>query len=586
MGYKTGALCALALVSSMGMAASQAPTERGMEQLDRMMKKRHVVQNSVGPTSTPVELRAALVRFDAVLAELDDPAMRDLANGNHYLRNEHLNVLIPKAEVYARLGMKEKALDALERSQDSGWYPFMEGWATKPDFASLRDEPRFKAVLARAKIGKDLFRTPAHATAYKDKLSVEERIAGLSAFWHEARENFVYFDRVPGLEWDKVYLDYLGKVIAAETTREYYEVLMRLAPLLEDGHTNIYPPKELFDTFYARPPVRTALVEDKVLVTRIDSPSLDTQLRVGDEIIAIDGMPVKDYAKKDLAPYASSSTPQDREVRMFAYQLLAGSADRNVALTVAGADGKRREVSLARKGYTDLRKYQPFQFKMLKGDVAYISLDHFESEDGVKAFEAALPAIMKARALVIDVRQNGGGSSWYGQQILKHLSNKPIVAAASYVRVDSGFERARRGSQVNWMRIDEPDTSPPRTNAVFSGPVAVLTGPRTFSAAEDFLLSFDLLERGKIVGEASGGSTGQPLFFDLPGGGRARICVKRDTYPDGRALVGKGVTPHVSARPSVKDVRNGEDPVLAKALEVLSQPGPLSKSAGLAGKRL
>jgi hypothetical protein len=61
--------------------------------------------------------------------------------------------------------------------------------------------------------------------------------------------------------------------------------------------------------------------------------------------------------------------------------------------------------------------------------------------------------------------------------------------------------------------------------------VLVLTSARTYSAAEDFVVAFDAMQRGRIVGEATGGSTGQPLLFDLPGGGKARICTKRDSYP-------------------------------------------------------
>lgn len=42
--------------------------------------------------------------------------------------------------------------------------------------------------------------------------------------------------------------------------------------------------------------------------------------------------------------------------------------------------------------------------------------------------------------------------------------------------------------------------------------VVVLTSPRTYSAAEDFASAFDVMRRGLIVGEPTGGSTGQPLF--------------------------------------------------------------------------
>ena len=97
----------------------------------------------------------------------------------------------------------------------------------------------------------------------------------------------------------------------------------------------------------------------------------------------------------------------------------------------------------------------------------------------------------------------------------------------------------------------------------------VLTSARTYSAAEDFAVAFDTMQRGRIVGEATGGSTGQPLFFDLPGGGKARICTKRDSYPDGREFVGIGVQPQVAVHPRVADLRAGRDTVLASALALL-----------------
>lgn len=71
----------------------------------------------------------------------------------------------------------------------------------------------------------------------------------------------------------------------------------------------------------------------------------------------------------------------------------------------------------------------------------------------------------------------------------------------------------------------------------------MLIDARTFSAAEDTAAAFKLMQRGPIVGVASGGRSGQPLSLPLLGGGSARICIKRDTYPDGRNFVGVGVHP-------------------------------------------
>jgi C-terminal processing protease CtpA/Prc len=77
------------------------------------------------------------------------------------------------------------------------------------------------------------------------------------------------------------------------------------------------------------------------------------------------------------------------------------------------------------------------------------------------------------------------------------------------------------------------------------------------------------MKRGTIVGEPTGGSTGQPLMFKLPGGGAARVCTKRDTYPDGKDFVGVGVQPQVLVRPTIADFRAGRDTVLEAALDFL-----------------
>jgi C-terminal processing protease CtpA/Prc len=75
-----------------------------------------------------------------------------------------------------------------------------------------------------------------------------------------------------------------------------------------------------------------------------------------------------------------------------------------------------------------------------------------------------------------------------------------------------------------------------------------------------------------IVGEASGGSTGQPLSFNLPGGGTARVCSKHDSFPDGKEFVGVGVTPDVAAHLTREDLVRGTDSVLDAGLKVASQP--------------
>ncbi len=104
----------------------------------------------------------------------------------------------------------------------------------------------------------------------------------------------------------------------------------------------------------------------------------------------------------------------------------------------------------------------------------------------------------------------------------------------------------------------------------FLGPLVVLTGPYTFSAAEDFVVPLDYADRAVFVGDTTGGSTGQPLMMLLPGGGSFRVCTKRDRYPDGREFCGFGIAPDTVVLPTVEDVREDRDPVMEAAVAAIA----------------
>jgi C-terminal processing protease CtpA/Prc len=199
--------------------------------------------------------------------------------------------------------------------------------------------------------------------------------------------------------------------------------------------------------------------------------------------------------------------------------------------------------------------------------IAYVALNDFSTNDLVKQWSEAFPKISAASAIILDVRLNGGGSTGVGYEVIRSLVDRPVPGSRQVMRRYNPTDRAR-GTLMEWTEVPAEDIQP-REGTRFPGPVAVLIGPATFSAAEDFLVAWKNSGRGKMIGEPSGGSTGQPLPFQLPGGGSARVCTKRDTFPDGTEWVGKGIAPDILVRPTVADVRSGRDTVLERAVELL-----------------
>jgi carboxyl-terminal processing protease len=511
-------------------------------------------------------LDQAISLMNSALFYLDERVVQDMAVGNRALFYRGLDARLDLAALYVQTKQYDRALTTLEQINGLFWWPNLQGYlADSKTLAPLEKEPRMQALLRVSKIPQGLYENKALSGSYKPTLTAAEKAAGVSIFWHQVRSDFAFFDHVPDLDWGATYLKFLEKVETTSSTEEYYRVLMQLAPLLRDGHTNIYPPEELSSKFYSRPPLRTELIEGKVIVTRIDNERLKELVSVGDEIVEIDGVPVHTYAETYVNPFVSSSTPQDRAVRLYSYQLLGGDEDKTLKLSLKNRAGVIRETLVSRKGYEKGTSPEKFAFRMLPENIAYISIDHFESDAGVKAFERAFPSILQASGLIIDVRNNGGGSSWHGMRILQFLSNEPIKGLNSYSRGDTGLTRNDH-NVVELKPISNGGSSTKRTRPVFSGPVIILTGARTFSAAEDFVAAFKTISRGKVVGNATGGSTGEPILVNLPGGGTGRICAKRDTFADGTTFVGKGLFPDISAEQTLADFYVGRDTVLARAL--------------------
>ena len=257
--------------------------------------------------------------------------------------------------------------------------------------------------------------------------------------------------------------------------------------------------------------------------------------------------------------------------RTYERALLSGPLQQPVRVTVRDAAGHPRELSLPRMPARDFEAAvwagPVFQWRMLPGNIAYVRVLHFGNDSAAAGFREHFDEIARADGLVIDVRENGGGNSSNGYQLLAMLTDQPFAGSSWQTR--EYLPTYRAWGRPEGIHSEPAFEMPPDGTRHYAGPVLVLTSARTYSAAEDFVVAFDAMRRGRIVGEPTGGSTGQPLLFDLPGGGTARICTKRDRYPDGREFVGVGVQPQVAVSPRVDDLLAGRDTVLDAALRLL-----------------
>jgi len=467
----------------------------------------------------------------------------------------------------ALAGERVEALDTLHKAALNGLTNAEQSIEGDRDLTSLHGDPVYLQVLAIARQRALLWKSnPVIATPYRQNISEDEKVAGLSTFWSEAKFNFPFFARHPETDLSALYMTYLPQVRATRSTDEYYRVMMRFAAELQDGHTNVYPPEALQDSFYARPGLRTRLIEGKVVVTEVLDRKI-TSLGISEGLIIteIDGHDAVEFGKTEVAPYVSASAEQDRDLRTFGYQLLSGPADKLVTLTFLSSSGALFTRTLPRLGrHSQIGQLaRDTSFRMLSGDVAYLVVNQFENNQGARDFREHFAEITNSRGLIIDLRSNGGGDSDNANELLGMLTDQPFTSAR-WRTVDYRPTFRAWGRYPGWYR-GEDTVRLVDARHLYQKPVVLLIGPETFSAGEDFVAAFEGIHRGTLIGLPTGGSTGQPLSFPLPGGGSARICTLDETGPEGQAFEGVGIQPQVLVQQKIADIRTGIDVTLETA---------------------
>lgn len=151
--------------------------------------------------------------------------------------------------------------------------------------------------------------------------------------------------------------------------------------------------------------------------------------------------------------------------------------------------------------------------EVLPGNIGYIDIAHFwaDTAQGRTTVKAAFQFVANTEALIIDLRTCGGGS----QDAVRDMAG---FFFAQPTHLNDMYDRMRNDTTHYWTR---PDAAFVRFTTL---PLYVLTGPLTFSAAEEFCYDLQARQRATIVGERTGGGAhgmdevpvGHGMILSLP----------------------------------------------------------------------
>ncbi len=243
--------------------------------------------------------------------------------------------------------------------------------------------------------------------------------------------------------------------------------------------------------------------EDGLLIQAVTAggPAEAAGLRAGEVITAVDGTSLAGEARYDGA------------------SLIQGEAGTAVSLEILDAGGASRTVEVKRASIPS----DPVDYELLEGDVGYVALANFY-DDSARYLEEAVTELQAqgARALIFDMRNNGGG---YLRELTDMLDFLLPEGPIFITRDKAGHEE-----------ITYSDA------ACVDLPMVVLVNANTYSAAEFFAAELQEWGVAKIVGEPTSGKGYSQQTFGLPHGGAVSISTASYYTGSGTSLIGTGLT--------------------------------------------
>lgn len=367
--------------------------------------------------------------------------------------------------------------------------------------------------------------------------------AALLTVYGTLRTFYPYTDELDA-ELDTRLVEVLDAV-GADDARTFGERLGRLGEVLHDGHC--FFGSLVDDGFVGYAPVQIEHVDGVPVVkaSHVDG------IVPGDVLVAIDGVDVAtledDYRAWNGA--ATEGYTLDLIARRLVY-LYAPTA----IYTVEGDDGTEADVTVEAGDFDETLWYAAdHENGMIDGDVAYLNLDYAFTldTDEISELLAASP-----RGVILDMRGYPGINQYEVPPMITAETSRSPIFNTPLVTVDS--------TTLVSEQYELPGSSDP-----YTGPVVLLVGPHSVSAAEN--LSQMLVDTGRVtvVGGQSAGTNGNITGARVLGDGYFTWTGMELLNPDGTDFMGVGIQPDVEVAPTREDLRDGLDPVLDAALALL-----------------
>jgi hypothetical protein len=196
-------------------------------------------------------------------------------------------------------------------------------------------------------------------------------------------------------------------------------------------------------------------------------------------------------------------------------------------------------------------------------NTGYIYYGSFERPFSPAALDDVILKFKKAgvKGLIIDIRDNGGGSLGYADQFIQRfLAQKTLI----------GYTRYKKGPGHDDFTDFFPKNLEPAGQTLTNLPVVLLTNRSVYSAANYFASALSQLPQVTLIGDQTGGGGGAPISSDLPNGWRVRYSATQ-LFNANKQHLEDGVVPDIKRNNTPSLEAQGIDSILESALDFIGR---------------
>ena len=199
------------------------------------------------------------------------------------------------------------------------------------------------------------------------------------------------------------------------------------------------------------------------------------------------------------------------------------------------------------------------KYRILDDNIAYVRCETFSNGIGDGNLSLMLDNLKGCNGLILDVRNNGGGSLEESERLARRFTNEKTLVGYVYHKTGKGH---------NDFSKPEPVYISPSDGVRWQKPVVVLTNRETYSAANDFVKCMRCFPNVTTMGDRTGGGGGMPFNQELPNGWGVRFSAVVFLDAD-KQHIEFGMAPDVYVSLSHDDVMKGRDTVIEAARDLL-----------------